>query len=67
MTRTKITHYSEVVGPILIMLVIFVAMGCFHVWRSHEEAKAYKRITGKEVSTWDAIFVELRVDSSVKE
>jgi hypothetical protein len=28
---------------------------------SYFEAKAYKNLTGKEVTTWDAMFLELRV------
>ena len=28
---------------------------------SHLEANAYERVTGKHVSTWDAMFLELRV------
>jgi hypothetical protein len=38
------------------------------VWvvASHFEARAFNRATGADVSTWDAMFVELRVNSSPK-
>ena len=28
---------------------------------SHYEAKAFNRVTGKNVATWDAMWIELRV------
>jgi hypothetical protein len=34
------------------------------VFGSHMEAQAYENATGKEVSTWDAMWIELRVQST---
>ncbi len=51
-----------------ILLWSFLAVilcGLLVVWvaRSHFEAKSYNRITGESVTTWDAMFVNLRVQS----
>lgn len=43
----------------LLGLVVFY--GGWWVFASYCEASAYNRITGSNVSTWDAMFVELRV------
>jgi len=40
-----------------------IAMLVFWIFSSAMEAKAYERITGKKVSTWDAMWVELRVQA----
>lgn len=34
---------------------------------SYLEASAYNRVTGKHVSTWDAMWVDLRVSSEARE
>lgn len=36
------------------------------VGKSYFEAKAYERVTGKHVSTWDALWLELRVQEPPK-
>lgn len=33
---------------------------------SHFEARAYEQVTGKSVSTWDAMFLDLRVQEGAK-
>ncbi len=33
---------------------------------SHYEAQAYNRITGADVTTWEAMWVHLRVDGTPK-
>ena len=47
-------------------IVVFVGVLVFGVgpWvvQSYFEASAYEKLTGKEVSTWDAMWVQLRVD-----
>lgn len=46
--------------------IILVAGLLWWVGTSHFEARAYERITGKHVSTFDAMFVSLRVQSEAK-
>jgi hypothetical protein len=50
-----------------ILLVATFATGVF-VWvvNSTFEASAFNDITGSNVSTWDAMFIELRVQEPVK-
>lgn len=45
--------------------MIFIAFGWW-VFSSSMEANAYRNATGKNVSTWDAIWIQLRVDSQAK-
>jgi hypothetical protein len=42
---------------------------CIGVWvtASYFEARAYKNVTGKEISTLDAMFVNLRVQGTAND
>ncbi len=46
-------------GAIFVFFMVLVIAGW--VAGSHFEAKAFERVTGKHVSTWDAMFITLRV------
>lgn len=50
----------------IVVAIGFLGLG-FWVLTSKLEADAYFRITGKSVSTWDAMFIELRVQDKAKE
>lgn len=45
------------------VFALIVAGGLLSIWvgKSAMEARAYERITGQHVTTWDAMWVELRV------
>ena len=48
--------------------VAAIAVGAIlGVWigTSHYEAKAFERATGKQVSTWDAMWLDLRVQEGI--
>lgn len=49
-----------------ILAIAFVATFAVTLWliRSHMEAKAYNRVTGANVTTWDAMWIELRVQGN---
>lgn len=47
-------------------VLVAVLCACFAWWAASQEAAAYERATGKRVSTWDALFLELRVEGSPK-
>jgi len=49
----------------LIVLILGLAIGWW-VFQSYMEAKAYNNATGETVSTWDAMWIELRVQASPK-
>jgi hypothetical protein len=53
--------YAAIYG--LLPLLFLVAL----VIRARWEAEAYSRLTGKPVTTWDAMFLDLRVQEPVKE
>lgn len=46
-------------GCLLIALVLWIVSSKF-------EAEAFYRLTGKKVSTWDAMFLDLRVQEPMK-
>lgn len=48
---------------ILVLVVLSIVSGIW-VFRSKMEASAYNKVTGKSVSTWDAMWIELRVQSA---
>lgn len=61
---------KETTGVILAALLVCVpglaicAAGA--VFSAYMEAAAYNRVTGKNVTTWDAIWVDLRIQSEAK-
>lgn len=54
-------------GPTVLAIVIALVL-VVGVWvlSSAFEAAAYRRVTGKQVSTWDAMFLDLRVQEQVQ-
>jgi hypothetical protein len=51
----------------ILALVILVSVLCgAYVFSSYQEAKVYTKLTGKNVTTWDALWVDLRVQDSAK-
>lgn len=52
--------WPVIIGGVVLMVVWWVAYSYF-------EASAYNRVTGKSVSTWDAMFVPLRVQDDAEE
>ena len=58
---------KDVVGIIVATVVCIVVMISLWVGWSYFEAHAYNNITGKQVSTFDAMFVQLRVQESASD
>lgn len=48
------------------LAVMIVLVLLLWVFPSHMEAQAYNRVTGENVSTWDAMWIELRVQAGPK-
>lgn len=42
--------------------VVLLFLGGWYGW-SYLEAQSYNRLTGSQVTTWDAMFVDLRVQA----
>lgn len=56
---------SDEIGRVVVLVVAGLALFLgLWVGVSHMEAKAYKRVTGKEVTVWDAMWLQLRVQES---
>lgn len=51
-------------GLIAIVIVVCIAL---MVVSSHFESKTYNKLTGANTTTWDAIWVELRVQDGTAE
>ncbi len=48
-------HPVVAVGALLAIVALIVG------FQAHQEAATYRRLTGRPVTTWDALWVELRV------
>ena len=48
-------------GIVLVIVAVIVFFFGSWIGRSYFEAQTYRRLTGVEVTTWDAMWVELRV------
>ncbi len=58
--RKSERHLAMLCSGILVLFLLA------WIGKSYFEAAAYNRLTGSSVSTWDAMFVELRVQEAVK-
>jgi hypothetical protein len=45
-------------------ILILAAIPLFFLWSAYNESRTYNRLTGAQTTTWDALFVELRVQDS---
>ena len=50
---------KAIIGIVVAVLVLFIGLAWFS---ASVEAKTYNRITGSDVTTWEAMWIELRVD-----
>lgn len=57
----------ESLAGILCTVALIIGMLGYWFISSYFEARAFNRITGSGVSTWEAMFVELRVQESSKD
>lgn len=48
----------------LTVAVILLAIPGFHVFAVYQESRTYNRLTGAQTTTWDALWVELRVQDA---
>lgn len=53
--------WKFILAGILLIILIAGITFCACYFDAYFEAKAYERITGIKVITWDAMFVDLRV------
>jgi hypothetical protein len=55
----KNINWTEIVFILVAVVVVPISLG---VVSAHFEAKAFNKHTGKNVSMWDALFLQLRID-----
>ena len=54
---------NEEILAIILSGIIVIGTACGFWWfKSKQEAKIYTKLTGLQVTTWDAMWVKLRVD-----
>lgn len=54
-------HKNDVWKMVLVVVGIMALIGTFTIVKASFKANAYRNVTGKHVSTWDAIWLDLRV------
>lgn len=59
--------FAGVLAACISAAVIFGGVALLWVVSSHYEAESFARVCGTEVSTRDAMFLELRVDSCIEQ
>ena len=55
--------YVGIMSIIVSFIVLLIALVLF---QPYMEVRAYERVTGKHVSVWDAMFLDLRVQEPMK-
>jgi hypothetical protein len=48
-------------------VIIIIAVISLFIFSASQESKTYNKLTGKNTTTWDAMWVELRVEDGVKD
>ena len=63
--KDLLRELAPVVGGVVVGLIVVIAICAPVVWiKSSQEAAAFNRFTtGPKATTWDALWVELRVES----
>lgn len=51
---------DDIKAVIVIACLVLIPVGLY-VFMSYQEARSYNKLTGGHVTTWDAMFVDLRV------
>lgn len=59
-------EHENILSCLVFLLFIFVLGPAVWVGASYFEARAYNKVTGKNVSTFDAMFIGLRVQEGAK-
>jgi hypothetical protein len=62
--RYRYSNHSEAIALTIITGIFVLGMAVLWMGSSYFEARAYERVTGQHVSTWDAMFLDLRVMST---
>ena len=63
----NVIERNPLMSMVICALVVAMLSAAGWVAVSYFEANAYNRATGSHVSTWDAMWIELRVQAAPKE
>jgi hypothetical protein len=63
---TTATDRTSILMIAASFVLVFGIVAGVYATKSYFEAAAFNRITGKNVSTWDAMFLELRVQEDAR-
>ena len=55
---------DDITPLIIVALIVLAGLTGSWIVRSHFEASAYNRLTEGNATTWDAMWVQLRVDGN---
>lgn len=58
---------SAIVWSCVGAVLVFAAFGAFSVFCAWNEARTYSRLTGANVTTWDALWVDFRIQEGVSD
>lgn len=58
--RERVPDWMAISALLAVVLALSLAAALF---QPYMEARAYERVTGRPVSMWDAMFLDLRVQS----
>ena len=60
------TLFEFTVPIVLLVAVVVLFLSVIVIVPAYFEAKTYNKLTGANATTWDALWVELRVQNSTK-
>ena len=66
MNRCRGMAGRMVLGMLGALLIGLLALTTLWVGLSHLQARSFERLTGTQVSTWDAMFLDLSVERAVE-
>lgn len=65
MKRTP-SSTGELIGHLIVLALLLVIAFAVNCCSSVMEARAYNRVTGKNVGWWDAMWIDLRAESEAR-
>lgn len=60
-------NYNESTFGCLVLIGLAIVLGLICFIQSYNESKTYNKLTGADTTTWDALWVELRVQDTTVE
>ena len=58
---------GEMIFGGLLIVLVFAFLIAFKFWSASQEAQSYRKFCDRPVTTWDALFLDLRIDECKKD